>query len=67
MEPKRMPGGDPSRGRVQGTGDAVTPRKYPESEGLLKKGNRGAAEAGGVEGEDLDEAREAAAQRGRTA
>jgi hypothetical protein len=59
---------------VQGTGDDVTPRtrqneqrQYPENEGLVNQGNRQPAEAGGVEGEDLNEAREAAAQRGRTA
>ncbi len=81
MDNKRTPEPDPRRvnpgpdGQVQGEGDYISARKYQkeqhqfaENEGLVKKKAREAADAlDSVEGEDLESAREAAAQRGRTA
>lgn len=80
MDNKRMPEPDPRRaapgpdGQVQGEGDYISARKYQkeqhqfaENEGLVKKKAREAADAiESVEGEELEKARQASAQRGRT-
>ena len=72
-DPRRTtPGPD---GEVQSERDTISARKHQkeqqqfvENEGLVKRKGRGASDASGsVEGEDLANAREAAAQRGRSA
>jgi hypothetical protein len=81
MDKERMAEPDPRRttpgpdGAPKRKGDDISAGKrqkeqqpYVENEGLTKKRTREATDTlGGVEGEDLGTAREAAAQRGRTA
>lgn len=70
MDRKRMPESETPVEAERGEGDYARKRRkeqhsYPENEGLLEKKTRAADPADSVEGEDLENAREAAAQRGR--
>ncbi len=77
MDNKRVPEPDPRRakpapdGEVQGDGvpDRMSQKKtrqFAENEGLVKKTTRDADGIESVEGDEVERARQAAAQRGRT-